>query len=170
VITPNQYERAQALQPSAYWTRYVHQGYPPAAQSKVVVAWDPVGGCWVLAYDTVETMPNGAHGLTTARFLKTFYCWRGMGSIPLPPGPLMVQWLREHDCFAESYVGEWSDKFFARVDRARAEEDEKKWQEEEYRLKQLYHRHKDEIQGKFGYVPKEGPAGERKFFYEGCLG
>ena len=40
MITEEMLARSRAIQPSVEWTNYVRSQYSPAADSKVVVAWD----------------------------------------------------------------------------------------------------------------------------------
>ena len=135
ILTPKQYERLACLRRSPRWTRFVRRGYPPCERTNVCVAWDAMGSCWALCYEREGIVPGWQ---TKRKFLKPFYYWRDESGEAMSPGPLMVEWLREHDMFSGEHVGVWSDAKFRAREQLAALREEKHLDEATYQIKQLW--------------------------------
>jgi|TARA_B100000809_G_scaffold266917_1_gene332969 hypothetical protein len=135
-ISPGMLQRSRALKRSDRWTTYIRGQYPPAADSRVIVAWDSGTSRWVLAYDTEDVVI--ASGVPTrVRYLKSFYIWQGPGDSYLEPGPLMVRWLREHDLFSAENVNEWQDCMFGAQDKLKKERELSAWDDVGHDIQQM---------------------------------
>jgi len=168
MLSPRQYERSKRLQVDDNWTRTIRELYPPAERASVVVAFDPVyrGGRWVLAYDTSD-VTEAAGAFAQVRYLKAFYVWQGPGQTFLHPSAVIADWLRDHDTHSEHYTGEWEDRMFGDVDKAKEQAEKAYWDEMTYGLKQVYDRHGKEIRashGTFSHHNGRGPNNGSKYF------
>lgn len=131
ILRPEQYKRFVAFQKSDKWTRFIRHGYPPCARSRTAVAWDSLSQVWALCYEKEGIVP----GQAKRPYLKPFYFWRdGMGAA-MPPGPLMVEWLREHDMYSGEHVGVWSDEKFKARARSLSNEEDKSTEDLAYLLR-----------------------------------
>jgi len=166
MITEEMLARSRAIQPSVEWTNYVRSQYSPAADSKVVVAWDTQTSRWVLAYDSEDFVVHG-NSLFPVRWTKAFYVWAGPGDAYKPPGPEMVTWLRDHDVHSEKSPEEWHKRMVSPDKRLANDRDKSQWDDVTYGLKHLYDAHGKPMSSQVGPMSHnlgKGPNAGSKYF------